>query len=172
VQLLNDRWEIWNINFHYGAPAVPLIAVAAVLGLAALPDTHRWSRHRFAMGLGLWLGGTATYAIGWAVTPRLFGETDPLHFTPRDARWEALASVDATSSVCAQQDLAPHLADRPIIHAWPRCDDDDRYIVLDATGMPIDPKIQPEIAKAIERLRADPSVDVIFDREGAFVGAR
>jgi uncharacterized membrane protein len=168
VQLLNDRWAVWDLHFHYGAPVVPLIAIAAVIALSLRPDRPWLARY----GPWLWLAGTATYAIGWAVGPELVGETRPLTFSEHTARWEAIMAVDAKSPVCAQQDLAPHLADRPVIHSWPRCDESDRYIVLDATGMTVNRAMRPQIAEAIERLRNDPSMRVVFDREGAFVAQR
>jgi hypothetical protein len=169
VQLLNDRWAVWDIHFHYGAVLVPLIAMASALALGRLrtrsPDLVRY-------GPWVWLSASAVYFVGWTVGPTLFHETGPLRFVDRAARWQAIATVDADSSVCAQQDLAPHLADRPVIHSWPQCDDDDRYIVLDATGMRIDPSARALIQADIERLRVDPGMRVLFDRDGAFVAER
>ena len=168
VQLLNDRWEVWNIHFHYGSVLVPLLAIAAALALGQQQSRRPQWVHR---GPRLWLLATASFAIG-AVGPELFGATGPLTFTPHPARWQAIARVAGHASVCTQQDLLPHLADRPIVHSWPRCDDDDQFIVLDNTGMSINPAVRSDISAAIARLRADPTMRVRFDRDGAFVAER
>ncbi len=167
IQLLNDRWEISNIHFHYGSVVVPLIAAAAVLAIARFGQARAQDA-----AVATWLVANLVWGLGWSLGPRLWSKTGALSFDRHDDRWSALALVPKMVTVSAQQDLLPHLADRPTIHAWPDGEREDQVIVLDATGMEVNKALRTEIAAAIARLRNDPRFVVRFDRGGAFVAER
>ena len=159
VQLLNDRREIWHLDFHYGAPVVPLLAAAAVLALPRFP----------VQAVRVWIAVTTVVAL--LRVPRVVAiPQGPLDFAfatsaRAGALREAAALIPAGAAISAQADIVPHLADRPEIHAWPRIDATDAWILLDADGMESDHSVRPAIEAAIIALRSSPEWRVRLDRE-------
>ena len=170
IQLLADRFEIWSIRFQYGAPLVPLVSVAGVLGIAAAGK--RWpGRAARALAL-LWLVGNAAFSA------RLLGIYATLRGGPLEPGFEgsarqaalarAVALVPDAASVCAQDNVVPHLADRAAISAWPDCPEEDEYVVLDGGGAREGAE-QLAVAGGLARLRGDPRFTVVMDEQDVLV---
>jgi hypothetical protein len=173
VQLFNDRKEVWNIHYQYGAAVVPLLAACAALALSderCIPRAWRW---RFAC---VWFGGVAVTFCA-AVLVKIYGEGRPLDPEfPSSSRAVALrrvlALVPSEASVSALDRIAPHLADRPTLHNWPDGENEDRFVVLETGGMIGEPEERKLVEDGIARLRRDPNFAVRFDEAGVVLMER
>jgi hypothetical protein len=97
--------------FHYGAPALPFLTVAAGAGLERLPE-------RWAFPHGAWLTAalavSALIALGPPTTRSLTWKT-----SPRADAQRALAAVPPDAAVVAPAFLGPHLAHRDTLLPFP-----------------------------------------------------
>jgi uncharacterized membrane protein len=99
---------------HYGSTFLPFLMVAAGAGLA----THRW-RIDPALVIRVLLCGAV---LGWAAfsVSGPFGLRDIMIQHPHEkARLDAAGLVPDGGVVSASQSIAPLLADRTVVYAWP-----------------------------------------------------
>jgi uncharacterized membrane protein len=173
IQLFNDRKEVWNIHYQYGAAVVPLLAACAGLALA---DERCVSFARRRVFAGIWLGGTGLVAC-FAVLVKLYGDGRPIDPEfPSSERAQALRNMLSTvpdgAAVSALDRLAAHLADRPTVHNWPDGEQEDQFVVLETGGMKDEREERLVVQAAIERLRHDARFLVRFDQAGVVVMER
>ncbi len=172
VQLLAGKKEVWSIHFQYGAPVVPALTAAVVLAIAWL---YRRSRTQGKLALAGWLFGTVGMLLPNALTP-LTHAGGPLDLafgrSPRAAALSnLLALIPPTASVSAQDGIAPHLADRAVIHQWPDGESEDRFVALDVDGLSNNVKNESP-AQAAARLRNDPNFRISVDEAGVLLAER
>ncbi len=125
------------VGYHYPAPIVPFVMVAAVAGLATIvqrvtpnPRTRQW----------LYVGGAAAMLALTLVQQRTEGAT-PLaegwrypRVTPHhQIGTRLLATIPSTASVSAQSPANPHLSHREQIFRYPDGQESADYLVFDVT---------------------------------------
>lgn len=170
VQLYSSSVPAFSIEFHYGAPVVPLVGAAAIVGVGALARRGR----NLALGLAIaWLVVTLTHAIG-AVGPMVFAEGGPLDVafdsSPRAAALKrAVAIVPRDAHVSAQDSLTPHLVGN--IQLWPDAEATADWIFLDGNVSACNATTD-EIRAAANRLRTDPRSTVRVDEAGVLLVER
>jgi uncharacterized membrane protein len=98
-------------KFHYGAPVVPFVVLAAAGGLHVLGS--RWDRRKLAF-IAAPLTAMAYFMAGPAATQAL---TEPT-IDARDAR-AAIATLRPTDRVVAGTAIGPHVADRVELLPFP-----------------------------------------------------
>jgi uncharacterized membrane protein len=167
VQLYSARVIVFSVESQYGAPLVPLVAAAAVLGIVALAP--RW-RRPVAVA---WLVVTALHALA-SVGPlarRVGGPLDPSFAGSARAVGlaRAVETIPRDAVVSAQDTITPHLEGD--VHLWPQAERFARFVVLDANaGAGEDPP--GEIRDAQARLRADDRFQVRVDEGGVLLVER
>jgi uncharacterized membrane protein len=171
VQLYSDDPAKWSIHSHYGAPLVPLFAVAAVLALALLPARG----DARAIVAATWLSLVLIH--GTATLPSLRGPGAAIDsgfsHSPRAAALrEALLAVPKAASISAQEDVVPHVSGRVDIHAYPDGEASDDYILLDREGAARKPGGAEAVDRAIARLRDASDMTVLVDGAGVLLVKR
>ena len=169
VQLLSAKPQVWDTNHQYGAPVVPALAAATVLGLSLV--YQRWPAWG-PRGLALWCAGTLALLLpgAWDRATRASGPLD-LSFagSPRArALHQALALIPPDAPVSAQDRLVPHLADRRVIHLWPDGEATDALVMLDTFGV-ADNLAGESQREAAVRLRGDARFEVALDVAGVLL---
>lgn len=116
---LQDRAE--TFHRHWAAPALPLLWLAAGLGLARLTGRAR------RVGLGaLVVGSTTAYLVAGPLPGGGRFEPDNLQRGPRVQELEqAVRSVPSSAILAASANVAAHLANRPELYVYPI---DDHYL--------------------------------------------
>ncbi len=168
-----------NLRVHYAAMPLAAVSLAMVEGVARL---RRAEAQRFALGAVAAM--SLATAAAWGTLP--FGvEYDrgiwPIYGNDRRPLLEAaVAMPEATASVTATYNLAPHLTHRRVIYTWP-----NPWRALHwgtGTEQPPDPAIIEwlvidktvlgDSASEFERVVAEESWDVLMDESGVFVAKR
>lgn len=162
-------------SWHYNATVAPFFAAGCgmVIGFAL----------RHAQNSRLWKLGTA-FAIalvgaGSGLGHYLYGYT-PLaaDFSfPRGGQHyrvvlEAVSLIPPEASVSAQSALVPHLSRREVIYEYPRGAESADVVALDLSAPYYTLSNTAEYEASIERLFADPSLGLIFARDGILVFRR
>ena len=173
INLLSSKPQQHSIAYHYVAAEVPFVIAAMVLGLRRIGGwlargsarARRAGPHRLHRFLALPVVAVALLAT-FTVGP-LSGARPGwgLVLTPehRAVIAEALAKVPADASVSADNALGAQLSARERLTTFPVIGGTD-YVVLDSKG-----RYGPWRAKALERLRANPDYEIVFEREGVLV---
>lgn len=171
MQLFSSDPEKWSIHSHYGSPIVPLFATACVCALIWIPNEKRMRLYA-ASG---WLALTVAHGI-W-VLPSPVGPGKPIDpsfiGSPREvALRKALSLITGDDSVCTQDNVLPHLADRIDIHEWPDGALTDDFILIDQDGPTRTPLGRNKLSNAASRIRVDPAFSVLIDDAGVLLAKR
>ncbi|MDQ4105639.1 MAG: DUF2079 domain-containing protein [Actinomycetota bacterium] len=199
INLLSDRPQMANIRYHYSAPILPFVYVAAAAGIRNLLWLLRRAanlrRRPFA-----WLGRLAPgetvrekLPLFLALGMLLFGaqtdyEAGPLpvfsapdntatviHPSPEehlDALDEAVSLIPDGAKVSATNQIGPHLAHRRYLYLFPTVQDAD-YVVVDETTPAYDTYINPVLnLQTTAELRESPGYRKLYERNGVVVFER
>jgi len=170
VQLYSVRVPVFSVEFHYGAPLVPLIGIAGSIGVGVLATRQKGRATALA---GAWLAATALHAVV-AVGPLAFEAGGPADRSfvgsPREAALaRVLEAIPRGAHVSAHDVLTPHLEGD--IHLWPEGEETARFVVLD-TNVPSREITPAEVGAARSRLLADPRFVTRHDEAGVFLVER
>lgn len=138
VNLLSTFAPMSNlVGYHYPAPIVPFVMVAAVAGLATVvqritptPRTRQW----------LYIGGAVAMVAVTLVQQRAEGATPiaegwqyPAITAHHQVGARVLATIPDSASVSAQSPANPHLSQREQIFRYPDGQVNADYLVFDVT---------------------------------------
>jgi len=171
VQLYSDDPAKWSIHSHYGAPLVPLFAVAAVLALAFLPARG----DARAIVAASWLSLVLIHDTLEVPSIRGPGSAIDAGFSrsPRAAALgAAILAVPKEASISAQENVVPHVSRRVDIHAFPDGEASDDYILLDRQGAARRPGGEQAVDLAIARLKEASDMKVLVDDAGVVLFKR
>lgn len=157
-------------GWHYGAPAVPILALAAA---GAIGRVTRWVPHRAVPWL-LAAGVAAGVACDWVLVPppprpslqQLYAAA-----TGADARAvdHAVGLIAADASVIAQDTLAARLANRQRVSVLARRPlDSSRFVLLDVT-LPDAPGV---LRPSIRALQGSDKHVLVYSEEGVALWER
>ncbi len=199
INLLSDRPQMANIRYHYSAPILPFVYVAAAAGIRNLLWLFRRAtgiRRRLFSWLGRLVSGETVrekLPLFLALGILLFGaqidyESGPLplfsspsntatviHPPSREhlaALNEAVSLVPDGAKVSATNQIGPHLAQRRYLYLFPTIQDAD-YVVVDETTPAYDTYINPVLnLQTTSELRRSPEYRKIYERDGVLVFER
>lgn len=199
INLLSDRPQMTNIRYHYSAPILPFVYVAAAAGIRNLSGLLRravnlrrrpfaWFRHRLPgeavrekilvfLALGILLFGVQTdYDAG--PLPLFSSPTNtstvihPSSEEHLDALDEAVSLIPDDAKVSATNQIGPHLAHRRYLYLFPTIQDAD-YVVVDETTPAYDTYINPVLnLQTTNELRRSPEYRKVYERNGVLVFER
>ena len=164
-----------SIHFHYTAATIPGLVAASVLGMAIV---RRWRPGAVPPLVRLLVATTVVSGVllgpvpAWRHVP--FGETLGArdHIATRHDRVvaRALRLIPAAAPVSASNTLGAHLSERSRIFSFPVLEE-ARWVAVDSYRPSYrDEAVAPErFARALARLRDDPSWKVVFDEDGVLV---
>lgn len=143
INLLSDRSQMTNINYHYSAPVIPFMYVGCAAGLATVARffskrnvSDELLRLAPVMFAGWVLFMNAYMAFGYGPLPFAeFHRDNPVVMTslPQERVEnidEAISLVPEGAKVSASNWIAPHLAHRTHLYLFPTINDAD-YVVVD-----------------------------------------
>jgi uncharacterized membrane protein len=185
VNLLADRPQMTETGYHYSAPIVPFVYVAAAAGLANLILILRWAADRFSRSRPRWAlrvpsALPTVLAAGVVVLvaelnhlerpiPRVL---DPPPEEHRRALGEALELVPEGAAVSATNHLGAHLAHRRYLYLFPTVGDAE-YVIVDEAEPDYDTYVSPIPSLAsLQRLREDPDYRILYSESGVTVFER
>ncbi|MGH3146506.1 MAG: DUF2079 domain-containing protein, partial [Rubrobacter sp.] len=199
VNLLSERPQMTDTRYHYSAPIVPFVYLAAAVGvrnLLLLLERAKSLRHRPFDRLGRLVPGRTTreklliwvciailvtgFEIDYRTGPLpLFRSPandntaiEPAPASHREALHEAVALVpeDPEVEVSATNALGPHLSYRTHLYLFPRIEDAD-YVIVDQVRPAYDTNNSTPVLnlQSVRRLRDDPRYGLIFDENGVLV---
>lgn len=199
INLLSDRPQMANLRYHYSAPILPFVYVAAAAGIRNLLRLLRRlaaARRRPLSWLGRLAPGAAVrekLPLFLALGMLLFGaqmdyETGPLPvFRSQDntatvirppseahlrALNEAISLVPDGAKVSATNQIGPHLAHRRHLYLFPTVRDAE-YVVVDETAPAYDTYINPVLnLQTTRELRESDRYRKVFERNGVVVFER
>src|SRR2546428_1116054 len=133
--LLERLWSsnpaLWSASFHYSLVIAPVLAFAAIDGLAQVQQRLPLPRWRAAVGLGASLAVLAAGLILSFAVVRPFDEVGTYISTEQVSDIEScLPSIPTDASVSASNKLLPHLSHRREIYLLTMKSDAD-YIAID-----------------------------------------
>jgi len=133
--LLERLWSsnpaLWSASFHYSLVIAPVLAFAAIDGLARLQQRLPLPRRRATVGLGVSLAVLAAGLILSFAVVRPFDEVGTYISTAQVSNIEScLQSIPPDASVSASNKLLPHLSHRREIYLLTMKSDAD-YIAID-----------------------------------------
>lgn len=183
VNLLSDRPQMTNINYHYSAPIIPFMYVGCAAGLAAIirffskrsvsDDLLRLAPIMFA---GWVLSMNAYMAFGYGPLPfAQFYRENPVAMQSLPPERvenidEAISLVPEGAKVSASNWIAPHLAHRTHLYLFPTIKDAD-YVVVDLARASYFTTVDRE--KAQQTLKEDlvdsPDYELIFSEPNVVV---
>lgn len=172
ARMLSSNPQYWTMEGHYSLALAPVLALAAVDGLARL--RRRLPERRSRRLPALAAGGFVAIAV--LVTPAFPGHRLLLpdsYRTPADYRAadEALALVPPGASVAATNRIVPHLADRDDVVLLGPTSGSPEFVVASTTdGDPAATFPNPDLAsvrRLVDGLRA--RYDVVLERDGIVV---
>jgi uncharacterized membrane protein len=161
------------IRFQYSAPLPAFIVLAAVGGNSRLAGwigsrqvrSKRFAqRVLFAFTLFLSLG----YQLKLSNLPFSPDFRWPLVTAHHRLGWQIAQSIPPDATVCAQNQLAPHVSNRRTMHIFPYFVNDD-YVFLDSTLIAFvsyDARDAEQVEQAKEQLLVDPRYTVVFQQDG------
>lgn len=196
INLLSDRPQMTNIRYHYSAPILPFVYVAAAAGIHNLTELLRgtanlrrrplsWLR-RLAPGekirerlpvflaFGMLLfGAQVDYDSGPLPLFSSPSNTSTLIHPPSeehlDALDEAVSLIPDDAKVSATNQLGPHLAHRRYLYLFPTIQDAE-YVILDETTPAYDTYINPVLnLQTVSGLRENPEYRKVYERNGVLV---
>ena len=160
---------MYSIQWHYTAPLIPFVALAAVIGCARL--LKRWPSTGFRWALAAFILATSGLSYLTVSPGPLAAYFDPQLYdttTPRvAAARQALGLIPAHSSVMAQSNLLPHLSERELVREYPTPWDlnELEYVVCNPEGQLYIFQTRAEAYLNLARLQANPYYETIFERE-------
>ncbi len=140
INLLSDHEPMHFVQkYHYVAPMVPGLMIAAVLGSAWLCEqaARRWPGRRpiAVAAVTTWALGAALfyhYYHGYTPLARAF---EPYRVTEHHRLGEEIArQIPPDASVSAQPNLNPHVSQRRVLYRFPYVGDAE-YIFLDVSSL-------------------------------------
>jgi len=182
VNLLSDRPQMTETGFHYSAPIVPFVYLAAAAGLANLIRILRyaWRRSRpgerprsfavlpIAIALGI-LALTAEMNHLSGELPRAADAPPPDHRRALDG---ALGTIPKGATVSATNHIGAHLAHRRYLYTFPLVEDAE-YVVVDEAAGDYDTYVSPLRSLAsVSRLRDGGDYRVVYSENGVTVFER
>jgi uncharacterized membrane protein len=202
VNLLSDRPQMTDTNYHYSAPILPFFYVAAAMGLANLLRLLRWARGlkdhrrrpfaalaRLVPGDGLLLKLPVLLTVGFLFigaesdyrsgplpgfrAPERGGSAVAAAPEPhRRVLDEALTRIPPDASVSASNVLGAQLAHRRYLYLFPTIRDAE-YVIVDETEPAYDINVSPVPNLAtVERLRRNPAYRIAYSKAGVTVFER
>jgi uncharacterized membrane protein len=176
INLLADREQMTNINYHYSAPIIPFMYVGCAAGLAAVA--------RFLSGRGvsenvlrlvpvlfagwvLFLNANMTYVYGPLPFSALNQENPVVMQSLPPERVEnidrAVSLVPDDAKVSASNWIGPHLAHRTHLYLFPTIEDAD-YVVVDLGRASYFTDVKRERAQEVlqSQLIDNPEYEAIF----------
>jgi uncharacterized membrane protein len=191
INLLSDRPQMTNIRYHYSAPILPFIYVAAAAGihnlLSFLQRISGWRRTfsplkrpavqgRIAVFLAagmLLFAAQMDYEVGplpvFHSPGNVASVIEPAPQEHLRALDEAVALIPADAKVSASNQVGPHLAHRRHLYLFPLLADAE-YVVVDETEPAYDTYINPVLnLQSTRQLRESPEYRKVFDRNGVLV---
>jgi uncharacterized membrane protein len=163
----------WGTIFHYSAPLAPVVAMAAIDGLARIGSRIRdgHSRNRTIASLAGICVLFAALLPGHQPLWRLFSgklyRFGPIEHASR----EALSLIPADASVVAQTCIAPHLSHRNALFPLDRLAPDADYVIAVDERSPWPVSTLGEIRFLLAERQRHGYV-VLFDRDGWVVLSR
>jgi uncharacterized membrane protein len=168
TQELCDRW-------HYHATVAPFLAAASgmVIGFALrrARDSRLW-KALAALAIALLVAGSGLGHYLYGYTPLAADFAFPRGGSHYSVVLQARSLISPDASVSAQSALVPHLSGREVIYEYPRGAESAEVIALDLSAPYYTLPNTAEYEASIERLFADPSLGLIFARDGVLVFER
>jgi uncharacterized membrane protein len=135
LNLFSNRGVMRGIDYQYNSLITPVLFAAAVVALARIPPGEA---RRFS--LGAW--AVCSLMIGLTFSSIWQRDLQRAGVTPEEAAGfnRVLATLPAEASVCATQNLVPHLSARRQIYMfpnpfWPLCTGPSRLALRQQLGM-------------------------------------
>ena len=138
-----------RLAFHYGIGGVPLLIVAALLGLQRIAAGKRWST---AGARALVTGSVAVFVI-FSPLPRAL-HTELPELSRQSSVKAALSQIPQGSSVAASTSLVAHLSERHVIDELPCGAGHTEWVVVDHARAPSSNSQEHGYATAIAGLPA------------------
>ncbi len=166
--LLSDYEPQYSIYFHYTAPLIPLLFMAAVTGVERIV---RWKGRSVTVAVSacILVTGVSSYLLhGPGPLARHFNQDDQYSLGPHLASgYEALATIPSQASVMTLEEFAPHLASREQIYI-----ENENYLPVEyifqeytaRTATPRYPALVPQ-----DRDLVYPYYETVFDKDGYWV---
>lgn len=196
INLLSDRPQMTNVRYHYSAPILPFVYVAAAAGIARvtrllsaaserggvlarlLPKTGALAKRLpvvLATGV-LLLNLQLDYSIGPLPVFHAPGNTlsviDPAPREHLRALDRAVALIPDGAKVSASNQIGAHLAHRRYLYLFPTIRDAE-YVIVDETEPAYDTALNPVLnLQSVQRLRESGEYRKIFDESGVLVFER
>lgn len=156
INLLSDHEPMHFVEkYHYVAPMVPGLIIAAIFGTGWLAErvAGRWpQRRREAIAaLTVWLLAAALfyhYYHGYTPLARAF---EPYRVTDHHRLGEEIArQIPADAAVSAQPNLNPHVSQRRVLYRFPYVGDAE-YVFVDVSSLANKRNMFADIEAMIER---------------------
>jgi hypothetical protein len=163
IGVLSTHPEQQALELHYAAEAVPIAAIAAVLGARRLAS--RWSPA--SVMLVLLLPALTGFAMLSPLSPFDAGHYAAPTASHRQAVDEAIALVPAEASASAQSGLAARLSQRREIYEFPRAGTAVAWVIVDAFGHRTNQSIQSGYDETLRDVRQQ--YELAFARDGVEV---
>ena len=179
LRFINTNPNYWGPYYHYSAPLMPVVFIAAIDGLSRIaaarsagPSPRRGMaalvRYSPALMLVIALG-----LCFWAPVRHLF--QPQTYLVSQHVRTEkaAMAEVPDGATVEATQGMeAPLAARTDVFYARDPGNPAPEYIVLDPTDYYAQPPVGADIGEWVRRDHPDASYQQIFGRDGVYVFRR
>ena len=180
LRFINTNPNYWGPYYHYSAPLMPIVFVAAIDGLSRIqaargtvPSSRRGAaaavvRYSPALMLAIALG-----LCFWAPVKHLFQSqtyTISQHARAEDA---AMAKVPDGATVEATEGMeAPLAARADVFYARDPRNPAPQYIVIDPKDYYVQPPIGGNVGQWVKRDHPDASYQQIFSRDGVYIFRR
>ncbi|MCX7681069.1 MAG: DUF2079 domain-containing protein [Anaerolineae bacterium] len=162
-------------NWHYNATVAPFLAAGCgmVIGFALrrAHDSRLWKLGA-ALAITLLGAGSSLGHYLYGYTPLAADFSFPKGGEHYRVVRAAAALIPPEASVSAQSALVPHLSGREVIYEYPRGTESAEVIALDLSAPYYTLPNTAEYEASIERLFADPSLGLVFARDGVLVFQR
>jgi uncharacterized membrane protein len=180
LRFINTDPSYWGTSYHYSAPVMPIIFVAAVDGLSriqatcgAAPSSRRGAaaavvRYSPALMLAVALGLCIWAPVKYLFQPQTY--TISQHVRTEEA---AMAKVPDGATVEATEGMEAPLATRAdVFYARDPRNPAPQYIVIDPKDYYTQPPIGENIGQWIKQDHPDASYQQIFSQDGVYVFRR
>jgi uncharacterized membrane protein len=175
LNLLSEWSPTYALDrFHYSAPIVPFIVIAAINGMQRLIGwLNRWRNLSPRFALTALMTATLVISLGYHLrfghTPLSAGFALPQAEARHATAYQMFQLIPPNAPLSAQTNLNPHLSQRPVIYLFPKLDDPTiepaEYVALDRLGN-IFPLTPEEYNSMLEGMITGRQYQVVFDRDG------
>jgi len=138
-----------RLAFHYGIGGVPLLTIAALLGLQRIAAGKRWST---AGGRALLTGSVVVFVLFSPLPRALLTELPEL--SRQSSVRAALSQIPERASVAASTSLVAHLSERQVIDEFPCGAGNTEWVAIDQARTPSSQSQEHDYAAAIAGLPA------------------